>query len=531
MSALYLAQNYNCIKSSLENKAIIYTILIALFLFIISICCIGSCSAATISFITDGDGAVAPEPITAEIGEYITLPTPTWKGHTFSSWSDSLNTLVSNKYHAGDRFKVTYSQVLYAVWVSKYTISFVADGDGAIAPEPITVDAGEYITLPTPTWEGHTFSSWSDSLNTLISNKYNAGDRFKVTSSKKLYAIWIKSYSQTFNGNANDVEKISVTADNGEYITIPSSTRENYTLKYWTTSSSDSGTRYYVGDSYKVSGSTQFYAQWEKNKITVSFDANGGSSVSPKTITLDTSFVLPGTSWFGNEFTGWYLNDVYIGKEGDTYKPTESVTLIARWNKGGIGTYLMYGGIIVIGIIILIIIVVILRRNKAKRQLQYQNNNGSDNKVINTEQRAKEIAEREKEAIINEANRKLALERKTAEERQREIDSIKYESEQKIAAEKKTAEEKQREIDSLKKQEPKQIIYHVHGDLHSENIGILAKDDAIVNHGKVSTGDNKDNSPKLFDEKEVNIRKCNNCGAEIKNTEALFCDKCGKKLR
>ncbi|MFA6999126.1 MAG: zinc ribbon domain-containing protein, partial [Victivallaceae bacterium] len=201
------------------------------------------------------------------------------------------------------------------------------------------------------------------------------------------------------------------------------------------------------------------------------------------------------------------------------------------WNKGGIGTYLMYGGIIVIGIIILIIIVVILRRNKAKRQLQYQNNNGSDNKVINTEQRAKEIAEREKEAIINEANRKLALERKTAEERQREIDSIKYESEQKIAAEKKTAEEKQREIDSLKKQEPKQIIYHVHGDLHSENIGILAKDDAIVNHGKVSTGDNKDNSPKLFDEKEVNIRKCNNCGAEIKNTEALFCDKCGKKLR
>lgn len=353
-----------------NNQAVVLSRVMAkgatlFFLFILI--CIGAGSAATITFVVDGDGAVAPEPITAEVGEYITLPTPVWSGHTFSSWAIDIGYLAGipkyDYYNAGDRFKVTQSDTFYANWIPKRTLTFDVEGDGAPIVNPITVDEGTYVTLPTPIWEGHTFSSWAIEIDDLagihVYDYYNAGDRFKVTQSDTFYSIWIKQYAITFDGNANGVESSRITGDKDSYITLPSLSRDKYTLKYWTVSETDSGTRYYPGDSYKITGSQTFYAQWEINKCTVLFETNGGTEVDSQTVAIDSTITLPGSFSFGNEFTGWYLNGKYVGSEGDKYVVTDSVILSAGWKKGGLVTYLIIGGA---GLIVLLLVVLIARK-------------------------------------------------------------------------------------------------------------------------------------------------------------------------
>ena len=67
-----------------------------------------------------------------------------------------------------------------------------------------------------------------------------------------------------------------------------------------------------------------------KQKVTVSFDTDGGSSVNAISIKKGDSVTLPETKKEGFVFNGWYLNDEKI-ENTKTYD--EDVTLKAKWEK------------------------------------------------------------------------------------------------------------------------------------------------------------------------------------------------------
>ncbi|AUD63727.1 hypothetical protein BK010_09035 [Tenericutes bacterium MO-XQ] len=71
----------------------------------------------------------------------------------------------------------------------------------------------------------------------------------------------------------------------------------------------------------------------DKNKVTIDFETNGGSSI--ESITYDKSdleFDLPESTKDGYEFMGWYLDDSFIDEvSSQTFLDNNKLTLYAKW--------------------------------------------------------------------------------------------------------------------------------------------------------------------------------------------------------
>ncbi|MBQ3061075.1 MAG: InlB B-repeat-containing protein, partial [Lachnospiraceae bacterium] len=139
----------------------------------------------------------------------------------------------------------------------------------------------------------------------------------------------------TINFSVSDgtVSKSKITRYNGEKLgTLPTpvSSRAGYTFAGWYTAASG-GTKVY--STTKMTKSTTLYAQWKKNKYTISFNANGGKvNTAKKTVehgkTLGT---LETPTRTGYTFTGWYTAKTGGTKVYSTTKATKNMTLYAQW--------------------------------------------------------------------------------------------------------------------------------------------------------------------------------------------------------
>ena len=124
----------------------------------------------------------------------------------------------------------------------------------------------------------------------------------------------------TAGGSAVD----ALTVDWGAAISAPATpTREGYEFAGW-----------YLGDapftfSTPVEESITLTARWNVKQFTITFDAAGGSTVSPVTVAWNTAAPAPAApTKEGYTFTGWYLGDTPY----DFSSPvTEDVTLTAHW--------------------------------------------------------------------------------------------------------------------------------------------------------------------------------------------------------
>ena len=339
---------------SLKNQHIVKLMFCVVFAVLFFSCVTGFASAypVTITFEANG-GTVSPSTITVEAGEYFTLPTPVYEGRTFTSWYGGIK--MDMWHDAGERVCVYTDFTFVASWVPQYTITFNPDG-GLVNPSSITVESGTYITLPEPTRDGYSFISWYGFANDAM--WHEAGSEFKVTQDKILVAYWDEYDTVTFVSAVSDIQNVKVSGPTGEYITIPTMERPGYSLTSWVSS----GTHYYPGDSYKISGDASFQAVWVKNKYTVYYDANGGNPVESKQVYIGDSLTLPKTSYFGHTFAGWYHDNIYVGMVGDVYVPTDSVTLTAKWNQINFGYYLLCASGILIIIILLVTLMIVLRR-------------------------------------------------------------------------------------------------------------------------------------------------------------------------
>lgn len=277
----------------------------------------------TITFDTNGGSAI--DPITLPYGSPISLPnSPTKLESTFVGWySDiSLTTVYT--------FPPTmpaYNQTLYAKWdLNEYTISFDSNGGSSVAV--ISQDYGSLVNAPTdPIQIGYDFIGWyQDSALEIPFLFPTTMPAYHFT----LYAKWsINQYTIIFDTNGGS----PLDPINGDYatsITLGTTTKTGYTFMGWY---SDEALTISFTQLTMPGQNITLYAKWSINQYTISFNSNGGSSVSSITADYGAAVEAPviPTLTEGN-FLGWYCDQALTTPfVFPTTMSAYSHTLYAKW--------------------------------------------------------------------------------------------------------------------------------------------------------------------------------------------------------
>ena len=250
---------------------------------------------------------------------------------------------AGNRYSSDD----TDCNGIYLSW----DVTF--DENGGSAVSDIHYNTISTDTLPSTAKTGYTFAGWKpsstsgswSSSSTYAAGTSLAGKHGTVT----LVAQWtVSTYTITFNengGNAVSDMNYNITSTT----TLPSTTRNGYTFAGWKPTSSAGGwsssTTYNAG--YSVNGkyaSITMDAQWTANTYQITFDENGGSTVSDIDYNITSTTTLPSTSRDGYTFAGWkpsassgsWSSSVTYAAGTSLTGKYGSVTLVAQWT---INTY------------------------------------------------------------------------------------------------------------------------------------------------------------------------------------------------
>lgn len=157
--------------------------------------------------------------------------------------------------------------------------------------------------------------------------------------------------SNTIGAGESAVEYVGNSATGGKYLygtakpgtvtttaTATQFTRTGYTFTGWNTKADGTGIAYQAGAAiaYPAEGKTlTLYAQWKVSSHTVTFDANGGSTVVAQTVDDKAKAKEPTSTRSGWTLDGWYLD----GVKYDFNTPvTRDITLKAGWRKTDVTT-------------------------------------------------------------------------------------------------------------------------------------------------------------------------------------------------
>lgn len=303
-----------------------------------------STKSYTHTFNANGGGTVSPATITKAYNTALgTLPTVSRTGYTFVGWFDT--SAASGGTQATTTTKVTGTKTWYARWsINSYTFTFDKNGGNTPSSTTITKEYNTAVgTLPTCTRNAdntytYTFAGWFDT--SASSGGTQLTTITKVTSNKTWYARWTstyKNYTVTWDGNGGTPSKSSSSFHyNNALGTLPTATRTGYTFKGWSTSKTGTVN---VSTTTKVTANVTYYAVWTINSYTWTFDANGGTGDTTKTLnynaTLSTLPTASRASTAANNYTfaGWFDTDASTGGTQLTTstKCTGNKTWYARW--------------------------------------------------------------------------------------------------------------------------------------------------------------------------------------------------------
>lgn len=303
-----------------------------------------STKSYTHTFNANGGGTVSPATITKAYNTALgTLPTVSRTGYTFVGWFDT--SAVSGGTQATTTTKVTGTKTWYARWsINSYTFTFDKNGGNTPSSTTITKEYNTAVgTLPTCTRNAnntytYTFAGWFDTSSSSGGTQLTTST--KVTSNKTWYARWTptyKNYTVTWDGNGGTPSKSSSSFHYNDALgTLPTATRTGYTFKGWSTSKTGTVN---VNTTTKVTANVTYYAVWTINSYTWTFDANGGTGDTTKTLnynaTLSTLPTASRASTAANNYTfaGWFDTDASTGGTQLTTstKCTGNKTWYARW--------------------------------------------------------------------------------------------------------------------------------------------------------------------------------------------------------
>lgn len=169
------------------------------------------------------------------------------------------------------------------------------------------------------------YAIWSASGTYTLSYNYGLGATAEDDSGEPLY-------SKLINRNEEIGTLPTTSANKVEYNDVE---YDAYNFKgwYWTPRRVDNSTAITSSTLYTVQGNSTIYQIYEPKICTISFNANGGSSVKPITQEYgSTIYEPPAPTKSGATFDGWYAASDFSGSvfNFSTMPPT-NVTLYAKW--------------------------------------------------------------------------------------------------------------------------------------------------------------------------------------------------------
>jgi uncharacterized repeat protein (TIGR02543 family) len=281
-------------------------------------------------------------PIKVTYDEYINPPLdPTRTGYNFQGWFTQ--SAGGTKYDGAppyNPYNQTRDTELHAQWKAQsYTLTF-DPGAGSIEDKDKsrTIPYDSQIgPLPEPTRTGYIFDGWFTGIGD-NSTQYYSTDYYKVVGNTTLHAKWTaKKYTVTFES----LQGGKVDSPNTRLLTFgqpigiwPETKYDYHYLKGWTTGADGSGTLYSnVTDIYLEDGNITLYAQWTGDQYTITFDAAGGGTVSPKSVNYGSPVgVLPEPAHSGHTLEGWYSQEGIKYESAMNYMIAGNTTLYAKWN-------------------------------------------------------------------------------------------------------------------------------------------------------------------------------------------------------
>ncbi|MDE7395450.1 MAG: InlB B-repeat-containing protein, partial [Clostridiales bacterium] len=243
-------------------------------------------------------------------------------------------------------YTVTYSdytdiKTVYTVTFAnqKYTVTYNLNGATGTAPAQVTdIAYGTKLTAPTePAWTGHVFKGWYKDADCTAGQEWDF-ENDTVTADATLYAKWATGYAITYYDGS---EALTFAGKNGYEagvaLTLPSATKTGYTFIGWYESSDLSGTAVTEITS-SDEGDKTYYAKFEANTYTITWDANGGTFTgdTETEIDYDSDLVLPTPPTLsGYTFLGWFtdLNDDTTQVTAGKWTIAENVTLYAKYTE------------------------------------------------------------------------------------------------------------------------------------------------------------------------------------------------------
>ena len=268
-------------------------------------------------------------------GTDVNIDTPVREGYTFTGWSVSSNLSKLN----GNVLTMGLEDcTLTANWVANsypwiaYHNKMNVDGNGYTLVSADTkegeADFGTKVTPTVNTYTGFT-SPASKAITIVVDTKPSTKNVVNYNYDRNKYTLTINPNGGTYNESTTN----TVSDEYFETVKeIVSPTKTGYTFKSWTKTGNSTLT-----DTTLLVGSenTTLTANYEANKYTVYFNANGGN-VDPSSIevTYESTYgQLPVPTREGHEFLGWFT-DASSGAQVVDSTPVSIVanqTLYAHW--------------------------------------------------------------------------------------------------------------------------------------------------------------------------------------------------------
>jgi len=280
----------------------------------------------TVSFETDGGSAVPSQ--TVVNGSMSTMPEiePTKAGYTFGGWYKDVGYTQTYDFTS----VITEATTIYAKWNAQtYTVSFEVDGGSAISDQSVAHGGKVMMSEIEPTKAGYTFGGWYTDASYTQTYDFNSN----ITGNIKIYAKWkAQTYTVSFNTDGGSaVSDQSVAYDEKASAPTPAPTKAGYTFEGWYT---DAGHTQVYDFTNVITENMTIYAKWNAQTYTVSFNTDGGSTVSHQSVAHGGKANKPTSvpTKAGYTFGGWYssntLEKLFDFESGSI---TRNMTIYAKW--------------------------------------------------------------------------------------------------------------------------------------------------------------------------------------------------------
>ena len=293
-----------------------------------------------------------------------TIANPSRTGYTFGGWtltgSGGLNG-TTYTYGAG-------AGTLTAKWTANpYSVKYNGNGatSGSMSNSSHVYNTSSNLTANNFAKKGYSFQGWATSANGAVVYADKASIKTAATSGTlNLYAVW-KANTYTITANENytgtmledgtlanaPVANYSIVYDTKYGNAASNKTRYGYDFLGWYTTNSTTGTKITSDTVLSTDSNHTLYAQWKAHEWTVTYDLNGGDSLSG--ITGNTKKhnysqaidLSPVGVREGYVFTGWAteINNKGVGKVLQSgYMPDKNITLYAQYTLESAGLQSAY---------------------------------------------------------------------------------------------------------------------------------------------------------------------------------------------